>query len=102
MPASLGCFSRARSVVIASSLALALGGWGVAAGLMIANGAAAGVDPVFIFALTVGCCFTITGCHSAVMPDKVKLYGLGFRDGVRHESDQTHDPEPRRHLSALH
>jgi len=77
-------------------------GWGWAARVWLGSGFVAGVDPGFILALTAGCTFTITACHSIVMPDKVKLYGLGFRDGVEHaDAAQHRDPEPSRRLTAV-
>ena len=96
MPQSSGCVSTARSVVIWSSFTLALAGWVGAAAGWIVTGHDAGVDPGFIVALSVAITFTITCSHAVVMPDKVKIYGLGFRDGVQHESGRTHDPEPSR------
>lgn len=93
-----GCVSSARSVVIWSSFVLALAGWGGAAWSWVDHGFAAGVNPGFIVALSVGITFTITCCQSIVLPDKAALYSAGHRDGwkaaVAHHSPE-HTPDSR-------
>lgn len=96
MPAHLRRLSTTRSVVIWASFILALCGWGGGLWSYLDHGFEAGVHPGFITALSVAITFTITCSHAIVMPDKVKLYGLGFRDGVQHEAARHHDPEPTR------
>ena len=101
MPESSRCVSTPRSVVIWVSAALALGGWGGGGLSWFLHGQAAGIRPGFIFALSAGIAFTITCSQAVIMPDKVKLYGLGFRDGVHHADEASPDPEPGRRLTAV-
>ena len=93
--------SPTRSVVIWVSFALAMGGWVGAVASWIVNGESAGIRPGFIMGLTIACTFTITCLHTIVMPEKVKLYGLGFREGVRHAEAVAPEPEPSRRLTAV-
>lgn len=67
--------------MIWASFVLAICGWGGSLWSWADHGHAAGVDPGFIFALSVGITFTITACQSIVMPDKARLYAAGHRDG---------------------
>jgi hypothetical protein len=86
--------SRARAVVVWSSFVLAVVGWVVAVYEVHEHGYTAGVDPAFIGALTVAATFSMTFTVAFVMPDKVKLYGLGFAEGVAFAESHRGDPEP--------
>ena len=91
--------SRARSLVIWSSLTLALAGWCGGAWAWIALGVAAGVHPGFILALTMACTFSVTFAITAVMPDKARLFALGFREGAEFADAHQPEPEPARRLT---
>jgi hypothetical protein len=96
--------SRTRAVVVWSSFVLAVAGWGGSLWSWLDHGLAAGVHPGFIMALTVACTFSVTFTVAFVMPDKVRLFGLGVEEGIRLAGLAQRDPEPgarepRRHLS---
>jgi hypothetical protein len=96
--------SRTRAVVVWSSFVLAVAGWGGSLWSWLDHGLAAGVHPGFIMALTVACTFSVTFTVSFVMPDKVKLYGLGFAEGAAFAAAHRGDPEPgarENHLRAV-
>jgi hypothetical protein len=76
-----GCVTNARSVVIWGSAALAVCGWGGSLWSWLDHRHDAGVHPGFITALSVAICFTVTFCVTVVMPDKVRLYGIGHDRG---------------------
>jgi hypothetical protein len=76
-----GCVTSARSVVIWGSTALAVCGWGGSVWSWLDHGHAAGVHPGFVTALSVAICFTVTLCVAVVMPDQVRLYGIGHDKG---------------------
>ena len=94
------CVSRTRRLVIYGSFVLALAGWVVSAWAWLTMGVPAGVHPVFIMALSVGIAFTATLAVTIVLPDKARMFSLGFQEGVKFATEHTADPEPRgRHLS---
>lgn len=88
------CVSRARSVVIYGSFALALSGWVGSGWSWLDHGQGAGTDPGFIMALSVAIAFTVTLCVATVMPDQARIYGLGYRDGVTQGMLIGGEPEP--------
>jgi hypothetical protein len=70
---------------------LALAGWGGALWSWLDHGYAAGIDPGFMVALSVGICATVVLAVVVVLPPMARLYALGFHDGSRrgaHTSDQ--------------
>ena len=70
-----------RTWVYWSSLALALGGWGGSLWSWLDHGHAAGVDPGFIVAVSVGITFSVIWSMCVVLPDLARVYGIGHRDG---------------------
>jgi len=62
-------------------------------------GVPAGVHPLFIMSLSVAITFTATLAVTIVLPDKARIFSLGFQEGVKFAEAHLHDPEPRRHLS---
>lgn len=99
MPDTVRCQYRSRIVVILGSAVLAFCGWVGMAWSWLDHGHAAGVEPGFIVAGSVGITFTITFCVSVVMPDQARIYGLGHRDGFR--EGQACAEAKRRHLTAV-
>lgn len=94
-----------RTIVARTSLALALGGWLGALWSWLDHGAAAGVNPGFILALSVGICFTVVHCVAVVMPDSARLYALGWIDRGKQctcfDDGEGADEDVERHLRAL-
>lgn len=94
MSSSKGCVSRTRSVVIWGSFVLGACGWVGAAWSWADHGYAAGVNPGFITALAVATTFSIALAVTAVMPDKARMYAMGFRDGVAARDELLNTPDP--------
>ena len=96
MSRSNRCVSRARSVVIWSSFVLAIAGWVASGGVWLHFGVEAGIRPSFIVALSVGITFTITCCQTIVLPDKSRIFALGYREGLAQGLALNLDPEEPR------
>lgn len=77
---------------------LAVAGWAFAALAWSAHGREAGVLPGFIMALTVAATFSMVLAVTVVMPDKARMYSLGFHDGVRARTEMEGPERPRLEL----
>lgn len=87
-----------RTWVYWSSLALMIAGWGGSLWSWLDHGHAAGVNPGFIAALSVGIAFTIVWAMCAILPDLAKVYGIGHREGYAAGRAGVEQP---RHLHAV-
>jgi len=59
-------------------------------------GVPAGVHPLFIMSLSVAITFTATLAVTIVLPDKARMFSLGFQEGVKFAADHMVPPEPAR------
>lgn len=93
----VGHCSNVRRCVVSGSLALALLGWGIAAWRWVVGGDAMGGDAAFVMALNLAATFSVAFVVAVVLPDKARLYAIGFRDGARFAEEHHADaPEPTR------
>ena len=83
-------------MVIYGSFVLALLGWGLAGWAWWYFGVGAGIRPSFVMGCTVAATFTMVLAATVVMPDKARMYGLGYRDGVAQGLALNLDPEEPR------
>lgn len=77
-----------RTIVRWMSLLVAVIGWGSSAWIGFTHGEAAGINTLFIAALSVGICFTIVAGQWFLIPTRAELandqaaYSLGYREGL--------------------
>ena len=83
-----------RTWVHRSSLILAVAGWGGSMWSWLDHGHAAGVNPGFMMALSVGIAFTVVWAMCGFLPDYTRIYGVGHRDG--YAAAQAGVEQPRR------